>query len=207
MIARWTNIKKILKGEKGVIATFGLFGFFIFIGLMLAGGFATFTQYSNSMDFCISCHEMESIVYQEYKESHHYKTRVGVRPDCADCHVPYEGWVKMVIHKIGATKELYYHMTGKIDTREKFEAHRLEMAQTVWDRMKANDSAGCRRCHKVDAWDYELQKRRSVVQHQEMAKTGETCIDCHKGIAHKAIHEQLEEEEEFEAFEAFDDFE
>ena len=62
VIARWANIKKILKGEKGVIATLGLFGFFIFIGLMLAGGFATFTQYSNSMDFCISCHEMESIV-------------------------------------------------------------------------------------------------------------------------------------------------
>jgi cation diffusion facilitator family transporter len=190
------------------IARLSIFGFLIFIGLMLAGAFASLTQYTNTMEYCISCHEMEANVYQEYKESHHFKTRVGVRPACADCHVPYEGWVQMIQHKAGATKELFFHMTGKIDTKEKFEAHRLEMAKIVWERMKANDSAGCRRCHKVEAWDYSLQKRRAVVQHQDMANTGETCIDCHKGVAHKDVSDQLEEiEEEEEGFEEFDDFE
>lgn len=200
MAKGWKGIKAILKGEKGIFATLALFSFFIFIGLMLAGGFATFTQYTNTMQFCISCHEMESTVYQEYKESHHFKTRVGVRPDCADCHVPYEGWVKMVVHKTLATKELFYHMTGKIDTREKFEAHRLELAENVWAKMKANDSAGCRKCHKADAWDYDLQSRRAVVSHQDMVNTGETCIDCHKGVAHKLPQMEEEEEEDFDPF-------
>jgi len=190
------------------VTRFGIFGFMVFVGLMLAGAFASFTQYTNTMAYCISCHEMEANVYQEFQKSHHYKTRVGVRPDCADCHVPYEGWLQMVEHKAGAMKELYYHMTGKIDTREKFEAHRLEMAKSVWERMKKNDSAGCRKCHKVEAWDYELQKRRAAVQHQDMATTGETCIDCHKGVAHKDVSDQLEEmvEEEEGDFGDFDDF-
>lgn len=192
------------------VTRFGIFGFLVFIGLMLAGAFASFTQYTNTMDYCISCHEMKANVYEEYKKSHHFKTRVGVRPDCADCHVPYEGWLRMVEHKAGAMKELFFHLTGKIDTKEKFEAHRLEMAQIVWDRMKANDSAGCRTCHKVDAWDTKLQKTRARVQHEEMFETGETCIDCHKGVAHKDVQDLLkaeDEEEEFEDFEDFDDFE
>jgi len=195
------------------VTRFAIFGFLVFIGVMLAGAFASFTQYTNTMDYCISCHEMEANVYQEYQKSHHYKTRVGVRPDCADCHVPYEGWLQMVEHKAGAMKELVSHLMGKLDTKEQFEAHRLEMAKSVWVKMKANDSAGCRKCHKVEAWDYELQKRRAVVQHQDMANTGETCIDCHKGVAHKDVSDQLEEiddenaDEEFEDFDDFEDFE
>lgn len=193
-----------------IVTRLSIFGFMIFVGLMLAGAFASFTQYTNTMDYCISCHEMEANVYQEYKKSHHFKTRVGVRPDCADCHVPYESWLQMVEHKAGAMKELVFHLTGKIDTKEKFEAHRLEMAQSVWDRMKENDSAGCRNCHKVEAWDLKLQKRRAAVQHEEMFETGETCIDCHKGVAHKDVQDLLkteEEDEDFEEFEDFDDFE
>jgi len=151
------------------------------------------------MEFCISCHEMESTVYQEYQKSVHYVTRVGARPRCADCHVPYRDWPRMIWHKVGATKELFFHMTGKLDTREKFEAHRLELAENVWARMKAGDSEACRNCHKVESWDLSLQRPRARGQHESMAQTGETCIDCHKGIAHKAVHEpEKAEEEDFE---------
>ncbi len=72
------------------------------------------------------------------------------------------------------------------------------MAEAVWARMKANDSAECRRCHSVAHWDLSLHKPRARAQHRDMAKNGETCIDCHKGIAHKAVHQEVEEEEEEE---------
>ena len=51
--------------------------------------------------------------------------------------------------------------------------------------MKANDSPECRNCHDADSFDYGLQGYRSVQQHEEALNTGQTCIDCHKGISHK----------------------
>ena len=201
MALGWKTLKKILKGEKGILATLTLFAATLFAVLVFVGGFASFVQYSNTMEFCISCHEMESTVYQEYKESRHFQTRTGARPTCANCHVPHDNWMKMVTFKVMATKELFLHVTGALDTKEKFEAKRLELAETVWARMEANDSANCRACHKVAAWDLALQTPRARGQHESAETNGETCIDCHKGIAHKSIHEELEEEEEFEPFE------
>lgn len=174
---------------------------FMALGFVFSGAFASFVQYSNTMDFCLSCHEMESTVYQEYKKSPHFQTKAGVRPSCADCHVPHNEWMRMVLYKVGATRELIFHFVGTIDTTEKFEAKRLELAEHVWARLKANDSASCRGCHKVQAWNLNLQTPRARGQHEDAAMSGETCIDCHKGIAHKPVHEALEEEEEEEEFE------
>jgi hypothetical protein len=40
-----------------------------------------------------------------------------------------------------------HYITGSIDTKEKFEAKRYELAKRVWTYMKANDSRECRHCH------------------------------------------------------------
>ena len=56
-----------------------LLGGGLLIGMVLSGAFASFVQYSNTQAFCISCHEMESTVYQEYKETSHYRKPAGVR--------------------------------------------------------------------------------------------------------------------------------
>lgn len=164
--------------------------------IIFAGAFASFVEHSNTMEFCVSCHEMQSTVYQEYQKSVHFSSRSGVHPVCADCHVPHDNWIHMVVYKVGATSELLKHFMGAVNTTEKFEARRLALAEGVWAQMKANDSANCRSCHEVANWDLSLQKARARGQHEDMAKTGETCIDCHKGIAHKAVHEQIQEEED-----------
>ena len=172
----------------------GAIGFVI--ALAFAGGFASFVQYSNTLEFCTSCHEMESTVFQEYKKSVHFTTRTGVHPICSSCHVPHDNWIHMVAYKVGATAELVKHFAGAVNTTEKFEARRLALAEIVWARMKASDSHECRSCHNVANWDLSLQKPRARAQHEDMAKTGETCIDCHKGIAHKAVHEKDEKEKD-----------
>ena len=153
-------------------------------GIVFWGGFNTAMEMTNNEQFCISCHEMEDNVYQEYKETIHYSNRTGVRATCPDCHVPKE-WHHKVIRKIQATNELLHKALGTIDTREKFEAKRLKLAQHVWKVMEETDSRECRNCHNFDFMDFGEQGRRAVKQHSEGLDAGKTCIDCHKGIAHE----------------------
>ena len=153
-------------------------------GIVFWGGFNTFMEYTNTMNFCISCHEMEKNVFEEYKKTVHYNNRTGVRAVCADCHVPKE-WVPKVLRKVKATRELYHKVMGTIDTPEKFEAKRLELARNVWAEMKANDSHECRNCHGYEAMHWEKQGKRGATTMQDAAKEGIACIECHKGIAHK----------------------
>ncbi len=156
-------------------------------GAVSITGFIAAVESSSTETFCISCHEMGSTVYPEYKETIHYSNRSGVRATCSDCHVP-KAWVPKLIRKIDATfKEVPQHFLGKINTPEKFEAHRAEMAQSVWDSMKASDSRECRNCHEIEHMDPEEQGKRARKKHDiaRMQESGETCIDCHKGIAHR----------------------
>jgi len=152
-------------------------------GIIFWGGFNWAVEASNTETFCISCHEMEENVYREYQDTVHYNNRTGVRAVCSDCHVPKE-WGYKMIRKIRATNELFHKVMGSIDTPEKFEAKRLELAQVVWDTMKKNDSRECRNCHDYESMDYIEQGRRAGDRHIEGFESGQTCIDCHKGIAH-----------------------
>ena len=167
---------------------------FTIFGVLAWGAFNTALEVTNSMEFCISCHEMRDNVYAEYVNSPHEANRSGVRAGCPDCHVPRE-WGPMVVRKISASRELIYKILGTVDTPEKFEAHRLEMARRVWSTMKRTDSRECRNCHDWDTMDPEKQKPRARKQHLFAMRQGQTCIDCHKGIAHKKVHDLLDDEE------------
>lgn len=51
--------------------------------------------------------------------------------------------------------------------------------------MKANNSQECRNCHNFDSMDLSVQKTVASKMHAQAMDAGKTCIDCHKGIAHK----------------------
>ncbi len=155
----------------------------VIVGIIFWGGFNTLVEATNTEKFCISCHEMEDNVYKEYKNTIHYNNRTGVRATCPDCHVP-KDWTHKMIRKIQASNEVLHKVLGSIDTKEKFNAKRLQLAEHVWASMKATDSRECRNCHGFGFMDYTKQGRRAVEQHQEGFTKGLTCIDCHKGIAH-----------------------
>jgi cytochrome c-type protein NapC len=156
----------------------------VLVGIVFWGGFNTAMEATNTETFCISCHEMQANVYQELQDTIHYQNRTGVRATCPDCHVP-KDWIHKIARKIQASNELYHHFMGSIDTREKFEAHRIELAKNVWTAMKNTDSRECRNCHNFDSMDYDKQDARSSTRHEDATEAGFTCIDCHKGIAHK----------------------
>ncbi|OIP82854.1 MAG: Denitrification system component NirT [Rhodobacterales bacterium CG2_30_65_12] len=179
----WFTRPSVLLGQ-GVLLLIGGIA-----GIIFWGGFNTAMEATNTLEFCISCHEMEDTVYQEYKTSIHYKNASGVRAACPDCHVPHE-WGPKMIRKIRASNEIWHKLRGTINTPEKFEEKRAELAGHVWATMKENDSHECRNCHSFDAMDFEHQRSRSREKMEPVAlgtdlSGGSTCIDCHKGIAHK----------------------
>ncbi len=164
------------------------------IGILFWGGFNTFVEYTNTTEFCISCHEMEDTVYQEYKKSVHYTNPSGVRVSCSDCHVP-RPWGAKLWRKIQASNELYHKIKGTIDTAEKFETKRMELAEHVWSSMEASDSRECHNCHSYTAMDFEHQSKRGKEKMEKAMEKGKTCIECHKGIAHKLPAEYLEDDD------------
>ncbi len=174
--------KKGLLTTLWVMATGGL-GIAFVLGIIFWGGFNTAMEWTNREAFCISCHEMKDNVYAEYRNTIHYQNRTGVRATCPDCHVPKE-WGPKIVRKIQASNEVFHKILGSIDTPEKFNAKRGELAGHEWARMKANDSQECRNCHNYSYMDYAEQNRRSATKHQVAFNEGQTCIDCHKGIAH-----------------------
>jgi len=168
-------------------------GFLMFaLGAIALGMFNTTMDVTSKDEFCLGCHEMSAFTYPEYEESGHFSNSIGVRAHCADCHLPHDGWFKKTARKIYVSKDLIYHMTGKIDTREKYEEHRLDMAQREWLRMEKNDSAECRSCHSFNAMNLDDQERRARRKHTSAMESGETCIECHKGVAH-ALPEDMPE--------------
>ena len=152
-------------------------------GIIFWGGFNTAMEYTNTLEFCVSCHEMGQ-VHQEYKQSVHYKNRTGVRAICSDCHVPRD-WGRKVVRKIKASSEIYHKLIGSIDTPDKFEAKRMVLAERVWKEMTENNSRECRNCHAYTAMDFHKQTQRAREKMEEAMNKDTPCIECHKGIAHK----------------------
>ncbi|MBC8405757.1 MAG: NapC/NirT family cytochrome c [Rhodospirillales bacterium] len=143
-----------------------------------------FLDKSESLEYCISCHEMENNVYAEYKQTAHYTNRTGVQVVCADCHIP-KTWFGRMYGKIGAIHQLYHKIAGDVDTAGKFEAKRLELAETVWAEYEANGSQPCKNCHSFKAMDIHKQSEDARDAMEGAMEVDMSCIECHKGIAHK----------------------
>jgi cytochrome c-type protein NapC len=154
-------------------------------GIVFWGAFNTVLEFTNTETFCTGCHEMRENVYVELQTTIHFTNRSGVRAKCSDCHVPHD-WTDKIGRKMQASKEVWGKIFGTISTREKFLNKRLELARREWARLKANDSLECRNCHDYEFMDFTRQSQRASDMHSTYLESREkTCIDCHKGIAHR----------------------
>lgn len=177
----WTIIRRpSVHFSLGFLTIGGFIG-----GILFWGAFNTAMELTNTETFCTGCHEMHDNVLAELKSTIHYTNRSGVRAVCSNCHVPHE-WTFKMARKMQASKEVWGKIFGTIDTREKFQAKRLELARHEWARFKANDSLECRNCHDYEYMDFTRQSVRAQNMHSTyLANKEKTCIDCHKGIAHR----------------------
>lgn len=184
-----------LMSRKVVLSlTVGAALLFMLMGALLLGGFNASIEATNTLEFCISCHEMEEHLYRDYTRTIHYSNRAGVRATCADCHIP-RPWIHKMMRKIQSSRELFHKMRGSIDTPEKFEARRLQLARKVWKEMKATNSRECRNCHDFKTMNPNRQQSFARQQHISAMQAGNTCIDCHKGIAHVVPFAEIDYEE------------
>ena len=155
----------------------------IVIGVVGMIGFEATMHYTSTDAFCgESCHEM-SIPTAALHETGHFRNVHGVSVGCADCHIP-EAFVPKMLRKIEASREVWGHFTGLIDTPEKYAAHRPAMQAREIARIKANDSQECRNCHRIERMELAEQDRAVQRYHRGMDQRGKTCIDCHAGLAH-----------------------
>lgn len=152
------------------------------IGALALFGVQHVMKITNKTAFCVSCHAMEH-PQAEWEGSGHFSNQKGIRAECADCHVPQESW-HYVKAKVLALKDVWYTITDKLPDQEAYEKHRLEMAQRVWNEMKATDSMTCRTCHSFEAMSFSEQKEAAQKMHKLAQETNQTCIDCHKGLVH-----------------------
>ena len=159
----------------------------VLIGLVVGmAGTVTFNAtlaWTNTEGFCLSCHEMSGIPFATVQTTSHFNNKSGVRPVCADCHVP-KAFIPKMYRKFEAYNDLVGHLLGTIDTPEKYQAHRQAMKDRELARLRASDSATCRSCHDEERMLVSQQTAKPQEVHLAMKSNGKTCVDCHAGIAH-----------------------
>ena len=170
--ARWSVLALVVVG--------------LVIGACAVIGTQVMVAVTGTNKFCGgACHSMQWVA-QEYRQSGHAVNRTGVSAGCHDCHIPHN-YPQLLWYKAKAgTKDVIGEITGVISTEEKFNKERSRMAQHVWAEYKETNSANCRTCHRFTKDVVAKQKEGAQAVHAAVLAGQATCIDCHKGIAHKA---------------------
>ena len=158
----------------------------LIVGIAVAGGGYAALQYSSSEAFCTSCHEMATPA-EELSHRVHYSNAFGIRARCSDCHIPPGFFAGTLDHMTSGLRDSWGHLRSTIGSPAKYEARRLDMAETVWAHLRADDSAECRSCHTITAMTASGHPPQVAITPERMHRSlapSYTCIDCHQGIAH-----------------------
>ena len=124
----------------------------VVIGMMAAG--AAYA-YSDSPEFCGSCHSMEQ-AHSTWQASNHKQLK------CTDCHLPQQNLAIKLITK---------GTTGMNDTyHEVLRDYPVAMKLSTKGKTIVEDN--CLRCHK------------STVENTNMAVGNADCTKCHRGLVH-----------------------
>ena len=181
--SNWKNRLKALLRPSGKHSILALVVVGVAIGLGGIFAFQATMQATSTDAFCTSCHEMRDNSLLMLQATAHHGNASGVSASCSDCHVPHEFLPKM-IRKIEASREVWGHLLGMIDTPEKYAAHAPAMKAREIARIRANDSRECRNCHDAQQMQLSMQSPKARQYHQVLPEAGISCIDCHAGIAH-----------------------
>ncbi|MDJ0928339.1 MAG: NapC/NirT family cytochrome c [Gammaproteobacteria bacterium] len=161
----------------GAMLAFGL-------GAAALGAFNWVLQQTSTNEFCYVCHSHRAFIQPEYEASTHFANTSGVQAQCADCHIP-QGWWQTLWLKTRVSLDIIPELMGKLDTAEKYESHRREMAMAVWADYLDRDSSYCVSCHSPESMVLENQERFAQRAHARATETGQSCIECHQGLVHK----------------------
>ncbi len=149
-------------------------------------GFNWSLEVTSSNEFCTQCHNSPSRwVWDEYKETGHYKSAVGLVPACHDCHIPKAFVPKLWVKATSALSHVSHQLLSPYRDKAEFNENRLRLAKKVWASYQKDDSQSCRNCHNIDHMAASKQSAQAAQYHAVLYEDPHpTCIDCHKGIAH-----------------------
>ena len=162
-------------------------------GIIVALGAEEMDRLTTTDAFCTSCHAMQTYIAdsETYKTSSHQITTSGVRPGCADCHIPTGLVAATYIHIVNGISDLWGQIRYDYENSEVWDAEKARLAYAARDWFRDSDSVTCRGCHEETS--IKPQRKRGQRQHTEARETGMTCIDCHYNL----VHEEIEPRESF----------
>ncbi len=188
MLANWWSVLRHPSLRYSLLALLAIgFGG----GIIFWGGFNTAMEATNTMPFCVSCHEMRDNVYKEYSTTIHYQNRTGVQATCSDCHVPEGMGAQGQSAKSRRPTSCFTGRSARSTPRKSSTTSACTLASHVWTSMKAHRQRECRNCHTIESMNPEFQRPRARKSHLAAMEAGNTCIDCHKGIAHKNVRDKV----------------
>ena len=138
-------------------------------------------------EFCTSCHSMQKYIADSeiYKNSAHQTTTSGVKPRCADCHVPKGLVAATYTHIANGIGDLWGEFRHDYEDPKVWEAQKARLAHHARDWMRGNDGVTCKSCHVPGS--IKPKRKRGQRMHAEAIKKNMTCIDCHYNIVHDPI--------------------
>lgn len=131
--------------------------------IFLVVGSAGAIGFTMRPDFCRTCHVMEP-EYQTWKATSHSQIA------CTDCHIE-PGLGNLIVHKVGALKELYHYVTKTYERPLKM-AHKIE-------------SSVCEQCHSQER--VFTTSGDIIIPHAKHREKDVKCVECHSGVAHGKI--------------------
>jgi nitrate/TMAO reductase-like tetraheme cytochrome c subunit len=141
--------------------------FFTFAAIVFFSGFTyTAIAVTSTPTFCKSCHEMAP-EYNTYKITSHSDIA------CTQCHIP-PGPVNLVVHKVEALQEVYYHFIGT-------PPNPIRMEQPISNEV-------CMQCHSKNR--LVTASGDLIVAHEKHVDKNIPCVICHRGVAHAKVVER-----------------
>lgn len=164
-----------------------------FLGILITAATVRAVQWAGSNDFCTGwCHSMDPVAVS-YKKGQHGMTASGATAGCSDCHLLNETqhpltptkYVALLANKAKAGSiSAFGHVTGSINTPEKWLEKHAEMSKNVMGFMKDSGFSNCRGCHDLSKM-HNPKKPFVGKLHQGFIEKPETnCVMCHKNAGH-----------------------
>lgn len=157
------------------------------LGVLATLGAEQFDRFTSTDAFCTSCHAMRAYIADDpiFLDSPHQTAASGVRPTCADCHIPKGLVAATYVHLVQGVKDLYGQIAYDYADPAVWQERRPELAYAVRDWMRANDSITCRSCHVEAA--IEPARKRGQRAHADARERRVTCIACHYNLVHEPV--------------------
>lgn len=143
--------KKFLSIDTKLLLVIGLF-----TGIVISALTVKTLAYTDSPDFCSSCHIMDDV-----HDSMTASTHAGV--SCGDCHLPHDGTAKKLTFKAkSGLSHVYYNTIG---------TSKIPDILTATNDSKDAVNANCVSCHENTVENIEHDAK-------------DTCMDCHMEVPH-----------------------